>query len=164
MNTKDIKGIEIVVPEGYEIDSENSTLEKIIFKKKDDRPRTWGEFCKRGFTGEEAYMTNIGAAQTSYSKGTHRYITHIGYVDHIEEAEAFVALMQLRQLRKAWVGDWEPNWEVNNSKYVIVVINGNIGASSNVNISRCLSFPDGEMAEEFMECFKDLLEQAKKLL
>ena len=25
-----------------------------------------------------------------------------------EETEAFLALMQLRQLRKAWVDDWEP--------------------------------------------------------
>lgn len=164
MDTKDIKGIEIVAPEGYEIDNEKSTLERIVFKKKDDKPRSWEEFCERGFTGEEAYMTNVGAAQTSYSKGTHRNIIHIGYVDHIEEAEAFVALMQLRQLRKAWVGDWEPDWNENSFKCVIEASSDKICVGMYCTISRCLSFPNKGMANEFIECFKDLLEQAKMLL
>jgi len=55
------KELEIIAPEGYEIDKENSTLERIVFKKKDDnRPRSLEEFCKRGFTGEESYIAVDG--------------------------------------------------------------------------------------------------------
>lgn len=164
MDTKDIKGIEIVAPEGYEVDKTNSTLERIVFKKKYDKPRSWNEYAcnfdalgKCYFSGIDGNLIQINGHFLSDSQKKNVYNTK-------EEAEAFRALMQLRQLRKAWVGDWEPNWEVNNSKYVILVIDGNIRVISNINISRCLSFPDREMAEEFMECFKDLLEQAKKLL
>ena len=38
METKELK---ITIPEGYEIDKEKSTFEKIVFKKKDTKPRSW---------------------------------------------------------------------------------------------------------------------------
>lgn len=161
METKELK---IIPPEGYEIDKTNSTLERIIFKKKDNKPRSWNEYAcnfdalgKCYFSGIDGNLIQINGYFLSDSQKKNVYNTK-------EEAKAFQALMQLRQLHKVWVGSWEPDWEVNNFKYVIVVINSNIRVSGNVNISRCLSFPDREMAEEFMECFKDLLEQAKILL
>ena len=80
--------------------------------------------------------------------------------------EAFLALMQLRQLRKAWVGDWErPNsktyiaaiaYNVNNTEVFVKV--GNYWSNKN------LSFPTQEMAEDFLSCFKELCETAKILL
>lgn len=158
------KELEIVAPEGYEIDKENSTFERIVFKKKDDKPRSWEEFCKRGYTGEEGYVTSIGAVKSCGKKGAHRDTTAVGYVDNIEEAEAFLALMQLRQLRKAWVGDWEPDWLLSELKHVIDVSNDCIRVSAYCHDGRCLSFPTEDMAFDFIACFKDLLEQAKILL
>lgn len=156
--------INIVVPKGYTIDKENSTFEKIVFKKKYDRPRTWEEFCKRGFTGKEGCFNAEGAFGTVYIKGETRHTTNVAYVDNIEEAKAFVALMQLRQLRKAWVGDWEPDWTKTDIKYIIEPYNGLLRISRVRHISRSLSFPTEEIANEFIKCFKDLLEQAKILL
>ena len=40
------KEIKIEVPQGYVIDKEKSTFEKIVFKKIDNRPKTWEEYCK----------------------------------------------------------------------------------------------------------------------
>lgn len=160
----DTKEIEIVAPDGYELDKENSTFEKIIFKKIDNRPRTWEEFCERGFTGKEAYITNNGAVATSRTKEDKRPTYKVGYADSVEEAEAFVALMQLRQLRKAWVDDWEPDWKDLHHKYAIEVTEDYIRVYPYSVTNRALSFPTEEMAEEFIECFKDLLEQAKILL
>ena len=44
------KKLKINIPEGYEIDKENSTFEEIIFKKIEDPlsklPKTWEEYCK----------------------------------------------------------------------------------------------------------------------
>lgn len=80
-----------------------------------------------------------------------------------EEAEAFLALMQLRQLRKAWIGDWKPNtYDVNYGIFATVTNIVQIGHYD--NIRKNLTFPTKEMAEDFLECFKDLCETAKMLL
>ena len=40
-----MKELKIEVPQGYEIDKEKSTFEKIVFKKiKVELPKTWDEF------------------------------------------------------------------------------------------------------------------------
>lgn len=161
MGNKEFKN---VAPEGYEIDRKNSTLERIVFKKKDDKPRTWEEFCERGFTGEEGYFTIRGATKTYQEKGVLRNPTAVGYVDNVKEAKAFVALMQLRQLRNAWVGDWEPDWKSSNIKSVIDFNYDEVRVSGYIHTNRALSFPTEEMAIEFVDCFKGLLEQAKILL
>lgn len=77
------KELKIVPPEGYEIDRDNSTLERIIFKKKDDKPRTWEEFCERGFTGEEAYISVGGTAKSYNHKGDNRNTGAVGYVGNL---------------------------------------------------------------------------------
>ena len=83
-----------------------------------------------------------------------------------EEAEAFLALMQLRQLRKAWICDWEQP----NSHSIVYVIKYDLDtnkvrlASGNFWGSCTLSFPILEMAKEFLNCFRDLCETAKILL
>lgn len=164
METKDTKEVQIVAPDGYEIDREHSTLERIVFKKKDDKPRSWEEFCKRGFTGKEGFVVPKGATQTSQAPRARRNTADVGYVDNVEEAKAFVALMQLRQLRKAWVDNWEPDWSTLERKVVINTCKDCICIFPYCNVSRPLSFPTEDMAQEFLECFKDLLEQAKILL
>ena len=158
---------QIVTPEGYEIDKENSTFEKIVFKKKDDKPRTWEDFCnKYEWTGEEYFISSTGYEKTTRKRYDFRFPSSRGYVSNKEEAEAFVALMQLRQLRKAWVGDWEPEWSTScayNDRYGLINYYSKITVEQTEN-NNPLSFPTEEMAKEFINCFKDLLEQAKMLL
>lgn len=154
----------IVTPEGYEIDKENSTFEKIVFKKKDDKPRSWEEFCKRGFTGEEGFFNIAGVIKTSSDKGYHRDPSMVCYVDNVQEGKAFISLMQLRQLRKAWVGDWEPDWKSADVKYTIEYYCDAVRIGNHIRYSKPMSFPTEKNAEEFLKCFKDLLEQAKMLL
>ena len=56
MRTEEIK---INVPEGYEIDKENSTFECIKFKsKKDISNLTYKNVCKSLFPNDEGYYTN----------------------------------------------------------------------------------------------------------
>lgn len=158
METKEMK---VIAPEGYEIDKENSTFEKIVFKKKSNgKPRTWEEFCKRGFTGKEAYISVRGVVKSFHDKGDSRTTDVIGYIDNVEEAEAFRALMQLRLLRKAWVGEWESDWQ---NGYCIAIYQNEISTFKDC-INSALSFPTEEIAKEFLECFRDLIEQAKILL
>lgn len=39
------KELKIEIPQGYEIDRQKSTFEKIIFKKIPENPKTWKEYC-----------------------------------------------------------------------------------------------------------------------
>lgn len=83
-----------------------------------------------------------------------------------EEAEAFLALMQLRQLRKAWVGSWEqPDHNTIISAITYYISDGRvIIMTGNFWNSLALSFPTGKMAVDFFECFRGLCETAKTLL
>ena len=69
--------------------------------------------------------------------------------------------MQLRQLRKAWVGDWEIT---NQPYYCIIPSKTKITVLAGSSLLRSLSFPTKEMAEDFLDCFRDLCETAKILL
>lgn len=160
------KELKIVAPEGYEIDKTNSTLERIVFKKKSDGgPKSWEEFChKYEWTGEEYYISSTGYEKTKRRQYDLRFPINRGYTNNKEEAEAFLALMQLRQLRKAWVGDWEPDWCDDSTKYEVGTRWGGVCVMYAIHGSMSITFPTQAMAEEFMECFKTLLEQAKSLI
>ena len=60
------KELKINIPEGYEIDKENSTFERIVFKKKSTYPKSWEEFCKNCRVVDPEYFVN----STSYISTT----------------------------------------------------------------------------------------------
>lgn len=72
----EIKTVCIEVPDGYEIDQENSTFERIVFKEKHigesedvGFPRTWEEFCENYPIKEgKVYITAYGYCVWSHSK------------------------------------------------------------------------------------------------
>ena len=155
METKELK---VQIPEGYEIDKEKSTFEKIVFKKKENtKPRSWGEYLElnTGFDGV-GIDWNCGGVQTTglHHRGKAIVPTHL--------AQPFIAMMQLMSLRQEWIRDWQPDWGKGN--YCVAATNSNISAGVLVNFTHPLSFPTQEMAEDFMNCFKDLLEVAKPLI
>ena len=138
--------------------------EDFILKKmenKQEPPRSWEEFRKRYPVKKTEYCIKepgyiLGAEANFETRNCATWCTSK------EEAEAFLALMQLRQLRKAWVGDWEPKL----GKYFSVISDTDKGLDviGSFDIGRCMSFPDTPMAEDFFDCFRDLLEKAKILL
>ena len=159
-----MKELKIEIPTGYEIDKEKSTFEKIIFKKKENiKPRSWEEYCNN-FSGELFYFSNRNSIESVVTSDGMSY-TAKDYLPSKELAESFLAMMQLMSLRQAWIDDWEPDWsDSNKHKWCIIndinrLVIGLYGGSS-----RSLSFPTEEMAEDFMNCFKDLLEVAKPLI
>lgn len=163
-----MKEVKITIPDNCELIKEGNSY---IIKEKDSKPRTWEEFCK-----------NYSIKETEAIILENSKIVNVNAIIHLkrddcdknlcvsrEEAEAFLALMQLRQLRKAWIGDWEQpsNYAITGAtdailysinKQKIIVDHGNFW------VSNVLSFPTKEMAEDFLKCFRDLCEQAKSLL
>ena len=135
------KHMKIEIPNGYEIDKERSTFEDIVFKKKDTKPRSWKEY------GEIYSYENFDG--------------QVWMPESMEEqVRAFVRLLCLR---KAWIGKWEPNWRTGDIKYCIEENNGSAVVETYYKIHRPLSFPTSEMAKDFLDTFKDLIEEAKDL-
>ena len=156
METKEFK---IQVPEGYEIDRENSTFEKIVFKKVDDLPKSWKEF------GEvEGWFVNNRCEIDYYDEGDSTNDMDKNLFPTKEEAEACVALVQLCQLRDRYNDGWKPDYKDNNVKYLLYYWGDTITKSRTTGASNLLVFKTEELRDKFLENFRDLIEIAKPLL
>lgn len=155
MNNKELK---IEIPEGYIIDKDKSTFEKIVFKKIEELPKTWEEletisgfFINRDCTIDETPLCDtMEENRNVFPKKKY--------------AKAVIALAQLLQLRKVYNGDWEPNWYNNDTKYCLEVHRDLVIASYYSHTNRVLSFKTEKLRNDFFYAHKDLLEIAKPLL
>ena len=150
MESKELK---IEVPQGYEIDSQKSTFEKIIFKKIPENPKTWEEYCSL-MKGKTMYYTNCNNIIVSgFSDAHDKFVTK-------KRAEQFIALGKLLQLRDYWVKGYDT--------FSYIVWSNNVRrlfVSYWVGLTPYpLTFPTKEMAEEFKDCFSDLIKQAYPLV
>ena len=161
METKELK---IQIPEGYEIDKENSTFEKIVFKKKKNtRPRSWKEYYEQQIANKKHgyYIDDEDCSSVSVVWNELADVNKWKNVLPSEElTEAFLAMMQLMSLRQAWIEGWNSNL----FGYAIM-----LDAKRDIMVShdiyhRALTFPMREIAADFMNCFKGLLEIAKPLI
>ena len=150
------------VPEGYELDKEQSTETKVVLKKIDDkRVDSWQEYCKLMKDKDSCFVDMNGNIRTTHFLAT----AAVGEFEYKEDAVAFAALYKLICLRRNWVGNWKPDWKDGDDPKHIIVIDRN---SVKIGVRRCvnspLAFPTEELCEAFLATFKDLLEQAKPLL
>ena len=158
------KKLKINIPEGYEIDRDNSTFEEIIFKKIEDPfsklPKTWEEYCKRakGYTSYYGNPRKNNIFETRFDGFYNEFFTE-------ERAKQYVSFGKLLQLRDYWVGNLK-----NNSNNFVAVIYHFDGEIVNTNVSKkrsssySLTFPTREIAQKFIECFKDLINEAYPLI
>ena len=59
---------------------------------------------------------------------------------------------------------WKPDWEFDDTKYVLYFNKGEIVKDMMKHTSYILAFPTEEMRDAFYENFKDLIEEYKELL
>lgn len=102
INNMEIKNnqLTIDIPEGMEIDLENSDLAKGIVK-----------FKKKDIT----YDDILQACYTNFS----------GLRVHNHCLDKIIAISQLMNIAKYYNGDWKPNWNNSDSKYLIVYNSNN---------------------------------------
>lgn len=156
--------VKIQIPDNCELIKDGDTY--IVREKKQIPPRTWKEFCSMNRVKSGEAWIEPHSVISCYDKDDIRdrkQGSDRNLCTSKEEAEAFLALMQLRQLRKAWVGDWDYSTA---TTYAIIKTQDKKPAAHRGNwVFNCnLSFPTKEMADDFLECFKDLCETAKMLL
>ena len=150
MESKELK---IEVPIGYEIDRQKSTFEKIIFKKIPENPKTWEDYCSL-MKGKTMYYTNCNTITVSgFSDAHDKFVNK-------KRAEQFIALGKLLQLRDYWVKGYD--------KFSYIVWSNSVRrlfVSYWVGLTPYpLTFPTKEMAEEFKDCFEDLIKEAYPLV
>ena len=139
------------MPQGYEIDRQKSTFEKIIFKKIPENPKTWEEYCSLMKGKTIHYPDYYYIILRSFEDAYNMFATE-------ERAKQFIAFGKLLQLHDYWVGDWKRN-----SDNIYIIFKNVIIATMNNN-DFPLSFPTREMAERFKEYFKDLIKEAYPLV
>lgn len=154
--------VKIQIPDNCELIKDGDTY--IVKEKKQEPPRSWEEFCDRYQRSNQEYFINDDSEIEQVINSI--YPRDCGKDKNIccskEEAEAFLALMQLRQLRKAWVGDWKSS----ESKYAIICVKNEMLCADEGEwcYNYRLTFPIKAMAEDFLDCFRALCETAKILL
>ena len=122
-------------------------------------PRSWEEFAtnhaRMGY-----YISSDGKPLMCASSGK---LSSPHVCPSKKSAEAHLAMIQLEQLRNCWWGNWKPEWS-NSGKYVIKWEGDNLIVFTARRVHAFLVFPTREMAEEFLKCFKDLIEKAGDLI
>lgn len=154
-----MKTFKIEIPEGYEIDQEKSTFEKIVFKEiKKKLPKTWEELIRveGSYVGTCATATKCDGLTNDSNKNVFKTT---------EQAIAAIALAQLSQLREVYRQGWTPDWKNDNqTKHCIYLSNSVCKVSQFYDYDRFLSFQSKEVANEFLENFGSLIEQARPLM
>lgn len=159
--------IEIEVPDGYKAVYNEDTQRVIIIKvekPKVELPKTWEEFCKRTpVTNEETYIDCYMGGRTE-DDTMRDVIKDRALLPDYETAVAFLALMQLIQLRDCYRQGWKPDWIKGNYNAVITYGRHNLTIDYPYWGNRILSFQTVDICEDFLENFRELIEKAKELI
>ena len=157
MKQEEEKSFKVQIPEGYEIDKENSTFEYIKYKKvKSEYPKSW----------DEAFVGNNVSGYWVGSSGQIRITNRVALRDdkntfkYQEQADSALAYAQLTQLMAlpCFNGDWKPNWnDANDIKYSIAFYDSKLYINVSYTYQHFLTFKSKEKAQIFLGLYKDLI-------
>lgn len=140
----------------YQLDIEQAKQLGLL-KEKDSMVKSWKDFVKKY---GKAYIVDETSAFPKEGN-----VFYVGSQLTPHEAKALAAFSKLLKLRRDWIGEWEPDWSNNNTSYGVIWVNKNeVKANTACTLSWPLSFPNYKMAQEFLETFHDLIEEAKILI
>lgn len=154
--------IEIEVPDGkIAVWKDN----KVVFEDiKPQFPKTWEEFCEHYKIKKSEYYLDTSSCIIVIADGKRYSSSDRNLLPSKEAAEAHLALMQLHQLRDCYREGWEPDWNNDCNKYIIVKNRDKYVVFGGNWTNQFLSFQDRERAEKFLTNFRDLIEQAGDLI
>ena len=153
--------IEIDVPDGYKAVYDKDTQKVEIVKV--ELPKTWEEFCENNPIKAGEYFINE-YSEIIYAAEKHRAANLKNILPNKETAEAFLALMQLIQLRDCYRQGGSPDWDQPCKKYCIYCEGNSVFPFNHTFNLRVLSFQSEKIRDEFLNNFRDLIEKAKELI
>lgn len=154
--------IEIEVPEGKKAVWKEG---KVVFEDLEPKlPKTWEEFCKNNpISDKEACIKYNGNINTIQHSRPRDYMLDKNTLPSEQAAKQHLALMQLHQLRDCYRQGWTPTLD-KVSFGIIKRVSGCLEVKSFIYYLRFLSFQSEEIAKEFLNNFRDLIEQAGDLI
>ena len=155
--------IEIDVPDGYKAVYNKDTRKIEIVKI--ELPKTWEEFCKNNpINNAEYFIGSYSVIKEILEKGERDVETDKNMIQSKETAEAFLALMQLIQLRDCYRQGWKPDWRDYTTKRCIICLGGVVDLGWAIGEQHVLSFQSEEIRDEFLKNFSELIEEAKEFI
>jgi hypothetical protein len=114
-----MKELKIEVPQGYEIDKENSTFEKIVFKKVEEE-LTYEKIADKLFQYESHYYTDDDGNIMKTSKGWR--CPNVAPTEH--QLQRLLSLNKLMNVAHYLNDGWEPDWnDIEQEKFYIYYSN-----------------------------------------
>lgn len=156
-------------PETHSLETLTALVSALFkeYEKQNSLPKTWEEYCLNYPMTSEPFFIDADSSIRSYFCKLNCHLDS-KYDKNImiskEEGEAFLALMQLRLIRKAYVKDWEPDWKEDSSKYTLIYRYNTFHINNTSYSASALSFPTYDLAEQFLHNFRNLIKIAKPLL
>lgn len=162
-----MKETKITAPEGCEIEKVEliDGVAVVTFREKERKlPKSWEEFCEMFPIKKSECYISASSKTVEIPTPRDRIDADNNLLPNRATAEAVLALCQLIQLRNAYNGDWVPDWENDDRKYVIEFSDGKIYTDYVVVLaSTPLYFKSEELRDEFLKYFRPLIEKLKPL-
>lgn len=131
-------------------------------------PTSWEEFCTTYNDIKGDYYVDTYSEIKNITGTCCRSLIHDkNLLETQEDAEAILALIQLKRLRDAWwkTLNYKPNWTSKiEEKYCIVIYENDIIFETRKFNHEFLAFPTQESCKQFFEYFQDLIRKAKPFL
>lgn len=158
-----MKELKIEIPEGYEIDTVNSTFEKIVFKKK-QQVKTWNDLCEQATENLKGYYvdnySDITAINMSYGSDVKEEDRNIFLTR--EEAVSSRAASMITQLMPYYGGAITKEEWGNDTMYKYIIrrtnncIDGHYASTMHYHF---LAFKTVEHRDNFLENCRDLVKE-----
>ena len=135
-------------------------LQAFTEKELNSLPKSWDEFVestKFTFNCSLEYINGIG----HWSNGC---LPNKSIGESSEIWDKHLALFQLEQLRNFWIQNRTYKWDDHSFKYQIKFMYNHYEILALKCVRNFLTFPTRKMAEEFLNCFRDLIEKAGDLI
>lgn len=163
-----MKEIKITVPDDYDIIQPASitgdTINIVLQKREKLLPKSWEEFCEMfPIQCDERFINDISEIRKVIKREYRAEKSDKNLLPNKATAEAVRALCQLIQLRNCYNGDWVPDWNNESDKFMIGFYNSDILTWVTKYTASFLYFKTKELRDEFLRCFRDLIEKLKPL-
>lgn len=146
--------IEIEVPEGKKAVWKDGKV--VLENIKPPLPKTWDEYCAKHGDMGVIIKASLRTAYVALNK-------HV-FSDY-KQVLAHIAQIKLHLLRDEYRNRWKPDWSnLDTYKYCIVGEKTDHSIITCTGITEFLSFQSKELAKEFLNNFRELVEEAGDLI
>ena len=132
-------------------------------------PKTWEEFCSQ-FKIHGEYCINTDSSIKEENDDYRDPLYDRSVLPSKKAAEAHLALMQLHQLRDCYRQGWTPDWSDSNKDKYCIIYNGAYSGTNSyridiyIDVRTFLSFQSREIAQLFLDNFRNLIKEAGDLI